>query len=347
MKVLGIETSCDETSAAVVDHKRGILSNVVISQIPLHRPYQGVVPELASRAHFKKIAPVIAEACLKAGIKQPDAVAFTQGPGLMGSLLVGRVAAETLGRIWNCPVIGINHLEGHIFAAELEGKIRFPLLALIVSGGHTDLVLVLKPGKYRVLGRTRDDAAGECYDKAAKILGLGYPGGPIIDRLSKTGDKNFIIFPRPYLEGTFDFSFSGLKTSLLYHINKRLKRPMNAKIESSEKPILKSEEISNICAAFQEAVCETLVHKTLAAAKKFEIRQIVVGGGVSANSRLREMFVEQCQNQKIAVSLSSLKLCTDNGAMIAQVAIHKLSSKAKNRFSNNKSDPALPFKNWA
>ena len=331
----------------MVDKKRGILSNVVISQIPLHRPYQGVVPELASRAHFKKIAPVIEEACLKAGIKQPDAVAFTQGPGLMGSLLVGRVAAETLGRIWNCPVIGINHLEGHIFAAELEGKIRFPLLALIVSGGHTDLVLAFKPGKYRVLGRTRDDAAGECYDKAAKILGLGYPGGPIIDRLAKSGDKNSIIFPRPYLEGTFDFSFSGLKTAVLYYINKRLKRPMNAKIESSEKPVLKPEEISNICAAFQEAVCETLVHKTLVAAKKFGIRQIVVGGGVSANSRLREMFIARCQEQKISVSLSSLKLCTDNGAMIAQVAIHKLSSKAKKRSSESKSDPALPFKNWA
>ncbi len=345
MKILGIETSCDETSAAVVDNRRGILSNVVISQIPLHRPYQGVVPELASRAHFKKIAPVVKEACLQAGIKKPDAVAFTQGPGLMGSLLVGRVAAETLGRIWNCPVVGVNHLEGHIFAAELEGKIRFPLLALIVSGGHTDLVLSFKPGKYRVLGRTRDDAAGECYDKAAKILGLGYPGGPIIDKLAKIGDKNSIIFPRPYLEGTLDFSFSGLKTSLLYHINKRLKRPMNTKIRTSDKPILNPEEISNLCASFQEAICDTLLQKTIFAAKKFGVRQIVVGGGVSANSRLREMFTSICAQEKIAVSLSSLRLCTDNGAMIAQLAIHKLASKIKK--SPSKSDPALPFKNWA
>ena len=263
----------------------------------------------------------------------------------MGSLLVGRVAAETLGRLWKCPVVGVNHLEGHIFAAELEGKVRFPLLALIVSGGHTDLVLSFKPGKYRVLGRTRDDAAGECYDKAAKILGLGYPGGPIIDRLAKTGDKNSILFPRPYLEGSFDFSFSGLKTSLLYYANKRLKRPMNAKIKNSNKPVLSPKETANLCASFQEAICETLARKTVAAAKKFGLRQIVVGGGVSANSRLREILTEQCAQEKIALRLSSPKLCTDNGAMIAQVAIHKLALKIKTPPS--KSDPALPFKNWA
>ncbi len=345
MKVLGIETSCDETSAAVVDDRRGILSNVVISQIPLHRPYQGVVPELASRTHFKKIAPVIKEACLKAKIKKPDAVAFTQGPGLMGSLLVGRVAAETLGRLWNCPVVGINHLEGHIFAAELEEKLRFPLLALIVSGGHTDLVLSFKPGKYRVLGRTRDDAAGECYDKAAKILGLGYPGGPIMDKRAQNGDKNSIFFPRPYLEGSFDFSFSGLKTSLLYYVNQRLKRSMNAKIKESPKPVFKPQETADLCASFQEAICETLTRKTIFAAKTFGVRQIVVGGGVSANSRLREMLTSQCVKEKISLRLSNPKLCTDNGAMIAQVAIHKLKSKFK--IGPAPSDPALPFKNWA
>jgi N6-L-threonylcarbamoyladenine synthase len=345
LKILGIETSCDETAAAVVEKGKGTLSNVVVSQIPLHRRYQGVVPELASRAHFQKIATVVEEALDLARIKKPDAIAFTQGPGLMGPLLVGKVAAETLGWLWDCPVIGVNHLEGHIFAAELEGKLRFPLLSLIVSGGHTDLVLAKKPGVYRVLGRTRDDAAGECYDKVAKILGLRYPGGPAIDRLAKTGNKTAVLFPRPFLQGTWDFSFSGLKTALLYHVNRRLKKPMNTPIKTVAKPILGSRETADLCASFQEAVCETLVQKTLLAAKKFRVRQIVVGGGVSANSRLRELFARKSAEEKIPALFSPLKFCADNGAMIAQVAIHKMTARAFGL--NLKSDPALPFQNWA
>lgn len=345
MKILGIETSCDETAAAVVEKDKGLLSSVIISQIPLHRPYHGVVPELASRAHFQKIAMVVDEACLQAHIEKPDAVAFTQGPGLMGPLLVGKVAAETLGWLWNCPVIGVNHLEGHIFAAELEGKIRFPLLALIVSGGHTDLVLAHKPGLYRVLGRTRDDAAGECYDKVAKILGLGYPGGPIVDRLAKSGNKAAIPFPRPFLNGTWDFSFSGLKTAVLYHVNHRLKKPINTPLKNTSKPVFAPQEMGDLCASFQEAVCETLVEKTFLAAKKFNVRQIVVGGGVSANSRLRELVTQKSLETKIPSALSSLKFCTDNGAMIAQVALHKMSAGVLGK--KTASDPALPFQNWA
>lgn len=333
MKILGIETSCDETAAAVVADDSRILANVVSSQIELHRLYRGIVPELASRAHLRKIAPVVEEALHDAGLSRPDAVAYTRGPGLLGPLLVGKVAAQTLAYLWDCPLVGVHHLEGHLFAAELggEAKLRFPILALIVSGGHTDLILAKKPGLYRVLGRTRDDAAGEAFDKAARMLDLGYPGGPAIDLLAKTGNPQAVSFPRALMPQTWDFSFSGLKTSLLY------------RLEREGKP-RGDRERSDIAASFQEAIVDALIEKTLAAARRFKIENVVVGGGVAANSRLRRKIKAAAGRQGLNLSIPPPGLCTDNGAMIAQAAIYRLGS---GRISKTfRPDPSLPFQNW-
>ncbi|MBI4056388.1 MAG: tRNA (adenosine(37)-N6)-threonylcarbamoyltransferase complex transferase subunit TsaD, partial [Elusimicrobia bacterium] len=226
MHLLAIETSCDETAASVLSgfSRTGIskvLSNIVSSQIPLHQQYSGVVPELASRAHLEKIPYVVKQALKQAGISRCDAVAYTRGPGLAGALLVGKVAAEALAFGWDVPLLGVHHLEGHALALELSERLLFPFLALVISGGHTDLVLMRDYGKYRVLGRTRDDAAGEAFDKVAKLLRLGYPGGPRIDRLAKAGNAQAVAFPRPLLKDSWDFSFSGLKTSVLYYLRDR------------------------------------------------------------------------------------------------------------------------------
>lgn len=331
LRILGIETSCDETAAAVVEDGRIILSNVISSQVPLHRKYQGIVPELASRAHLQKIASVITAAREEAGGQRLDAVAYTRGPGLMGPLLVGKVAAATLAGLIDCPLIGVHHLEGHIFAVELSEPMRFPLIALIVSGGHTDLIFAKGPGRYRVLGRTRDDAAGEVFDKVARMLDLGYPGGPIIDRMAKRGDPGAVNFPRPFMPDTWDFSFSGLKTSVLYYLQRR-------------GPGLKRQEIADICASFQEAIADTLVYKALRAAEKFGVKNVVIGGGVAANGRLREKLAIKGLEKKLRVIMPPLALCTDNGAMIAQVATHML-RRTKN-FRRFRSDPSLPFINW-
>lgn len=329
MRVLGIETSCDETAAAVVEDGR-ILSNVVSSQIHLHRRYRGIVPELASRAHLQKIAPIIDAALDEADCRQLDAVAFTQGPGLMGPLLVGKVAAQTLADFLDCPLVGVNHLEGHVFAAELSQKIDFPLLALIVSGGHTDLVFCRAAGRYRVLGRTRDDAAGEAYDKVARLLDLGYPGGPVIDRLAKSGDCAAVDFPRPLMPETWDFSFAGIKTSVLYHLQKAGPRSAAQK--------------ADICASFQEAMAETLVDKTLRAAARFKVKNVVVGGGVAANSRLRDLMKQRGGEAGLNVIVPPPGLCTDNGAMIAQAALRRLEAGPPGR--RLRCDPSLPFRNW-
>ncbi len=332
MRVLGIETSCDETAAAVVDGSRGLLSNVVSSQLHLHRKFSGIVPELASRAHLQKIASVISAACEEAGSKRLDAIAYTQGPGLMGPLLVGKVAAQTLSRILGVPLVGVNHLEGHIFATELTEELRFPLVALIVSGGHTDLVLSRGPGRYRVLGRTRDDAAGEAFDKVARMLALGYPGGPVIDRRARSGDPRAVDFPRPFMPGTWDFSFAGLKTAVLYHLQRR----------GGRKP--EAQETDDICAAFQEAIVDTLVEKTLRAAREFKVKHVALGGGVAANSRLREMLAARGIDNGLRVVMPPRGLCTDNGAMIAQVALHRLSRRRVDK--NFRSDPAMTFHSW-
>ena len=327
MKVLGIETTCDETSAGVVEDGL-ILSNVVSSQIRLHRRFHGVVPELAARAHLQRISEVI-ETALEG--RQVDAVAFARGPGLMGPLLVGKLAALAAAESLGCPVVAVNHLEGHVFAAELCGKIRYPLITLIVSGGHTDLLLVRAPGRYRLLGRTRDDAAGEAYDKVARMLGLSYPGGPVIDRLARRGDPGAVAFARPLLPGTWDFSFAGIKTAMLYHLRDLKRKPT-------------SREIADLCASFQEAVVETLVRKTLAAAERFRVKEVVVGGGVAANGRLRAAFQEASRAADVRVSVPPPILCTDNGVMLAQAASHRLRRGRVGR--SLRCDPGLGFENW-
>ncbi len=313
-----------------------VLSNVVSSQAELHGRYFGVVPELASRAHQQKIAAVVDEALglavAGAGISSVaecvDAVAYTRGPGLAGALLVGKVAAQAISWAGRLPLIPVNHLEGHAFAVEFSRLPAFPFVSLIVSGGHTDLVLVRGHGEYRVLGRTLDDAAGEVFDKVAKLLGLGFPGGPLIDRAAKQGDPRAIRFPRPLLPESWNFSFSGLKTAVLYHV-----KPPRA---GTGRRIV----VEDVCASFQEAVVDTLVEKTLAAARAFRARDIVIGGGVAANSRLRSAFAER----GASVLFPPPSLCTDNGAMIARVAWHRL--RARRLSKRFEVDPSLAMSSW-
>ena len=307
--ILGIESTCDETSAALLKGGKEILSNVIYSQIDEHKKYHGVVPELASRAHAAKIATVIGEALQNHPI---DYVAFASGPGLPGGLMVGRVAAETLAKFKKVPIIGVNHLEGHIFACDFEGseaknKLQFPLIALVVSGGHTELWYVKNYGDYKVLGKTRDDAAGEAFDKVAKLLGLAYPGGPQVSKQALSGRRDAIHFPRPLLPGTWEFSFSGIKTAVSYYLRDH-----------------KDFSIPDVCASFEEAMVETLVTKTLLAAKKYKVKHIAVGGGVAANSLLREKMQEQAQKAGIEVHFVERKLSSDNAAMIALAAYKKL-----------------------
>lgn len=330
MRVLGLETSCDETAAAVVEGGR-ILSNVVASQVRLHRPFHGVVPELASREHLANIVPIVERALQDAGPGRIGAVAYTRGPGLAGPLLVGKVAGQTLARLMGVASVGVHHLEGHVLAAELEHRLRWPLVALVVSGGHTHLILARAAGAYRVLGRTRDDAAGEAYDKVARLFGLGYPGGPEIDRLAASGDPRAVAFPRPNLTGSWDFSFSGLKTSVLYHLRDR-------------PGPLRGRRLADLCASFQEAVAETLVDKTLAAAERFGVKDVVLGGGVAANSRLRALLRERGSAAGFEVRLPSPALCTDNAAMIAHVAWRLL--RARRAARGARVDPALPLRSW-
>jgi N6-L-threonylcarbamoyladenine synthase len=319
VRVLGIETSCDETAAAVVENGRHILSNVVSSQVPIHQPYGGVVPELASRAHVETVQAVV-EAALKGQSPRGiapfpknlpiDIVAVTVGPGLVGSLLVGKVVAEMLAWVYKKPIVGVNHLEGHLLSI-LPGHpdLEPPYLALVVSGGHTELVHVMGYGKYHVLGRTRDDAAGEAFDKVSRVLGLGYPGGPAIDRLAHKGNPNAVKFPRALMGDGFEFSFSGLKTSVVYHLRD------HPEILTSKK------KIADICASFQAAVVEVLVTKAVAAAEKLGLKHIAVCGGVAANTGLREGFASHTKKHK--VHMASPLLCTDNGVMIAVAGYYK------------------------
>lgn len=307
------------------------LSSVVSSQTRLHAPFRGVVPELASRAHLANLVPVVARAEALAGPGRVSAVAYTRGPGLMGPLLVGKVAAQTFARLMGVPAVGVNHLEGHVLAAELEHRVRWPAVALVVSGGHTDLVLAKGPGRYRVLGRTLDDAAGEAYDKVARLLGLGYPGGPEIDRLAAKGDPRAVAFPRPLLPGNLDFSFSGLKTAVLYHLRGRAAPG--------------GRERADLCASFQEAVAETLVTRTLDAARRHRAKDILLGGGVAANSRLRALMSERGAAAGFAVRLPSRALCTDNAAMIAHAAWRRLD--AGKPASAGAAEPSLPLRSWA
>jgi len=303
--VLGIESSCDETAAAVVNNGN-LLSNVIASQIKDHSAYGGVVPEIASRKHIEAVSAVITQAMADAGLtlKDVEGIAVTRGPGLIGSLLVGLSAAKALAYGLNIPFVGVNHLEGHIMASFLaEKKPKFPFAALVVSGGHTNVYLVTDYHKFQLLGQTRDDAAGEAFDKAAKLLDLGYPGGVVIDKMAKTGNPRAFDFPRA-MKDSPDFSFSGLKTSLLTMFKKRGGR-------------ISEEEIPDIVASYQEAIIDVLVDKTLRAAGENNVAQVVVCGGVAANSRLRQRFAEATARAGMKLFIPPMILCTDNAAMIA------------------------------
>ncbi len=315
MKVLGIETSCDETAAAVVQDGQEILSSVVASQVALHRKYGGVVPELASRRHLESLLPVIEETLSRAGIglEDIDGIAITQGPGLVGSLLVGIAVAKSLAYVAKIPWVGVNHIQSHISAAFLSKPLRrFPFVALVVSGGHTCLYRVESPVRMVLLGRTRDDAAGEAFDKVAKLLGLGYPGGEVIDLLGREGDRKAIVFPRPMLEAeSLDFSFSGLKTAVLHHV-----KTLEGK--------LTRDQIKDISASFQEAVVDTLISKVFRAIDQESIKDTVVVGGVACNSRLREKIQQEGEANGITVYFPPPALCSDNAAMVAAAGFYRL-----------------------
>jgi N6-L-threonylcarbamoyladenine synthase len=314
MIVLGIETSCDDTAAAVIRDGRTILSNVVSSQDQIHGPFGGVVPELASRQHIQNILPIIDRALDTAGVtlREIDGMAVTRGPGLVGSLLVGLSLVKALSFRWGIPYVGVNHLEAHLLAIQLEHEVPFPYIALLASGGHTLLYCVRDVGDYLHLGGTRDDAAGEAYDKVAKMMGLGYPGGRVIDQLARKGDRRAIRFPRARIKNCpYEFSFSGLKTSVLHYLRSRSEDEWRA-------------QMADIAASFQEAVVDMLIRPTLAAALAHGVSRIVLSGGVAANTRLREKMQAYASKEALSVYFPAPKFCTDNGAMIALTGYHWL-----------------------
>jgi N6-L-threonylcarbamoyladenine synthase len=314
MIVLGIESSCDETAAAVLADGRRVLSSVVASQDALHAPYGGVVPELASRRHLEVVVPVVERALGEAGVRVPDldGLAVTQGPGLVGSLLVGLSVAKSLAWVHRKPLAGVNHLEGHIYAAFLtEDPPEHPFLALVVSGGHTALYHARAPLQYALLGQTRDDAAGEAFDKVAKLLGLGFPGGPAIQRVAETGDPRAIAFPLAHFsDGARDFSFSGIKTSVAYYVKRQ--GPLS--------PAL----VADVAASFQAAVVKMLVRKTVRAALHTGIKRLVLSGGVAANGPLRAALRAEAAEHGLALHIPPPRLCTDNAAMITAAGTARL-----------------------
>jgi N6-L-threonylcarbamoyladenine synthase len=341
MRILGIETSCDETSAAVVeetgDRARpwAIRSNVIASQVPIHREWGGVVPELAARQHIRDIPGVVERALADAGVGWHDlgAVAVTQGPGLVGSLLVGVSFAKAAAAAAGLPLVAVNHLAGHIESLVLHnGELPMPAVVLVASGGHTSLYLVEEPGSYRQLSRTRDDAAGEAYDKVAKLLGLGYPGGPIIDRLAKNGNDRAVQLPTtrlthadrnaPDRKGDLDFSFSGLKTAVFRYVRAR----QIARSENDSRPLFTDREIGDICASFQRVVVAVLIDRLFDAARRWHAASVGIAGGVSANSRLRAELAEHGRLREMPTFVPSPQLSTDNAAMIAAAGLRKLAS---------------------
>jgi len=312
--VLGIETSCDETAVAVVRGGREILSNVIASQVDLHAPFGGVVPELAARAHVERMPLTIERALRDAGIgmRDLDAVAATRGPGLIGALLVGYATGKAMASSLRVPFAGVHHIEGHVFASLLaDDPAAPPFVALVVSGGHTSLFHVKELGSYEVLGQTLDDAAGEAFDKIARFLGLGFPGGPAIDKLAKRGDPKAIDFPRAMKGNNLDFSFSGLKTAVVRHVRRAE--------EAGQKPAR-----SDVAASFQEAIVDVQVDKTMRAAADLGVSTIVLGGGVAANTRLRERMAEETSQQGRRLHVPETALCVDNGAMIAAAGYFRL-----------------------
>jgi N6-L-threonylcarbamoyladenine synthase len=320
VKILAIETSCDETAAAVVEDGRRVLSSIVSSQVDLHARFGGVVPELASRAHLELIGPVVAEALSGAGVEGRElaAVAATVGPGLIGSLLVGISSAKAYSLVWGVPFVGVNHMEAHLHAAFLEDpNLTPPVVVLLVSGGHTLLISMEKgavgggafPFVYRLLGSTIDDAAGEAFDKVARFLGLGYPGGPAIDRIAKSGDPTAIAFPRGMKDDGYDFSFSGLKTSVITYVRKHPEAG-----------------VADVAASFQEAVVDVLVTKARRAAHQVGAKALCLGGGVAANSALRQRIIDACASDGLQAFIPSRDLCTDNAAMIGVTAWYRLAA---------------------
>ncbi|MCO0598862.1 tRNA (adenosine(37)-N6)-threonylcarbamoyltransferase complex transferase subunit TsaD [Peribacillus butanolivorans] len=306
--ILGIETSCDETAAAVIKNGTEILSNVVASQIESHKRFGGVVPEIASRHHVEQITIVLEEALLQAGVtyEDLDAIAVTEGPGLVGALLIGVNAAKAVAFAHGIPLVGTHHIAGHIYANRLVQEIQYPALSLVVSGGHTELVLLEEPGSFKVIGETRDDAAGEAYDKVARTLGLPYPGGPHIDRLAQEGSP-YLKLPRAWLDGSYDFSFSGLKSAVINTLHNAEQR--GEKIDPKD-----------LAASFQASVIEVLVTKAVKAAKEYDVKQVLLAGGVAANKGLREALTEAFMDLPMDISIPPLYLCTDNAAMIGAAA---------------------------
>ncbi|HPV70827.1 MAG TPA: tRNA (adenosine(37)-N6)-threonylcarbamoyltransferase complex transferase subunit TsaD [Candidatus Magasanikbacteria bacterium] len=328
MKILGIETSCDETSVALVEDKGGILKvvkNLVYSQIPIHRQYGGVVPEVAARRHVEKIIPLIKEVIKN----KPQAIAVTAGPGLATALLVGIETAKTLSYLLNIPLVRVNHIEGHIYSNFINQKISstakiFPALCLVVSGGHTELILMKKHLSYKLIGQTRDDAVGECFDKVGKILNLPYPGGPEVAKLATKGNHQAISFPRPMIDtADFDFSFSGLKTAVFYQQQKNLNSPQD------------------ICASFQQAAIDVLISKTLKAIKKHRIKTILTGGGVAANQELQRQLQQAINEHCPRVNYQNIQpaFCGDNAAMIAAAGYYNLKNKKIIDWQKLKMDP--------
>lgn len=319
MLVLGIETSCDETGIALYDSERGLLADVLYSQVSMHAEYGGVVPELASRDHIRRVLPLVRQVLGRAGqpLSAVDAIAYTEGPGLAGALLVGASVGASLGLALDIPVIGIHHLEGHLLSPLLsDPPPRFPFIALLVSGGHTQLMEVTGVGSYRLLGETVDDAAGEAFDKTAKLLGLGYPGGPALSRLATQGRPGRFKLPRPMLHsGDLNFSFSGLKTAVLTLVQNQ--------------KTLTDQDKADIASAFQEAIVEVLVTKSLAATEKTGHDRLVVAGGVGANRQLREQLSSQANGRGVEVYYPDLAFCTDNGAMIAFAGAMRLQHACK------------------
>ena len=312
MIILGIESSCDETGVGIIDLAADgtmtILADAVASSMEQHARFGGVVPEIASRAHLEAMQPVMHAALSEAGITAPDAVAATVGPGLAGALLVGASAGKAYAAAWGVPFYGVNHLGGHVAVANLEGEPLPHAIALLVSGGHTQLLEVTAVGKpMRELGSTLDDAAGEAYDKVARLLGLGYPGGPIIDKLAQQGNKKAIAFPRGLKNSPYDFSFSGLKTAVARYVEQAERNNSTISIE-------------DVCASFQEAVCDVLTLKAIRACKDTGAQVLLLGGGGAANSRLRELAGRRCQSAGIELRVPRFTLCTDNGVMIAALA---------------------------
>jgi N6-L-threonylcarbamoyladenine synthase len=341
MLVLGIETSCDETAAALVRDGREILSSVISSQVPIHKRFGGVVPELASREHLDKIVPVVNEAFERAKLTahDVDGIAVTAGPGLVGSLLVGVSYAKAMAYALDKPFVGVNHIEGHIYSVAFENPpIEYPAEALIVSGGHTNIFFIPEPGKYKVLSRTRDDAAGEAFDKVAKLLGLGYPGGPIIERLAREGDPHSVPFSLPRMgDGLPDFSFSGLKTAVTKHVRESGLTP----VENGGEP---SQPIKDLAASFQHTVVQSLVKTMERVAEENYPRTLIIAGGVACNGKLREVAREMAARLDVPVYFPSPHLSTDNAAMIAAAGTVKLEAGERGSLDLN-ADVTLRLQN--